>query len=159
MKEQSNNGQFFGNPPITIAEAIEDLNSDFVPDRVGDTVTVQGVVFSPNYQTTNSSFYIYDGTAGTDIYKSGTIYPWVMGDELNITGVVTHFNGMSEIVPLTTSGWILISSGNPTPDPIVITLAEYKANPELYEGSLVGFRSLSLASLVPGQQLAVLIYI
>ena len=88
-----------GIPTLTIAEAIEDLNSDFVPDRVGDTVNVQGVVFSPNYQTANSSFYIYDGTAGTDIYMAGTVYTWAMGDELNITGVVTHFNGMSEIIP------------------------------------------------------------
>ena len=29
---------------ITIAEAIEDLNGDFIPDRLGDTVTVQGVI-------------------------------------------------------------------------------------------------------------------
>ena len=45
---------------ITIAEAIEDLDNDFVPDHLGETVTVQGVVFSPNYQTTNNSFYISD---------------------------------------------------------------------------------------------------
>ncbi len=54
-----------GSGTITIAEAIEDLNMDFVPDRLGQTVTVEGVVFSPNYQTTNNSFYIHDGTAGT----------------------------------------------------------------------------------------------
>jgi len=37
-----------------------------------------------------------------------------------------------------------MSSGNPAPNPIILTLAEYKANPELYEGSLVGFVSLTL---------------
>ena len=131
---------------FTIAEAIEDLNNDFVPDRLGDTVTVQGVVFSPNYQTTNNSYYIYDGTAGTDIFMPGPVLLWAMGDELNVTGVVTQFNGMTEIVPSSASGWILISSGNPTPDPVVITLAQYKADPELYEGSLVGFVSLNKAA-------------
>ncbi|MBE0539343.1 MAG: choice-of-anchor J domain-containing protein, partial [Ignavibacterium sp.] len=129
---------------ITIAQAIEDLNNDFVPDRLGDTVTVQGVVFSPNYQTTNNSFYIYDGTAGTDIFMySPPLYHWNMGDELNITGVVTQYNGMSEIVAIDSTGWVLMSTGNPTPDPMVLTLAQFKANAELYEGSLVGFIGLN----------------
>ena len=129
---------------ITIAQAIEDLDMDFVPDRLGDTVTVQGVVFSPNFQTTNNSFYIHDGTAGTDIFMFGPpVFTWSLGDELTITGVVTQFNGMSEIEPFDSSGWVLNSSGNPTPSPIVLTLAQYKANPELYEGSLVGFVGLT----------------
>ena len=130
---------------ITIAQAIEDLNNDFVPDRLGDTVTVQGVVFSPNYQTTNNSYYIYDGTAGTDIFMySPPLYTWAMGDELKVTGVVTQYNGMSEIIPVDSTGWELISTGNPTPDPIVLTLGQFLANAEAYEGSLVGFISLSL---------------
>ncbi len=132
---------------ISIAEAIEDLNNDFVPDRVGDTVTVQGVIFSPNYQTSNNSYYISDGTAGTDIFMYGPpVLIWNMGDELNVTGVVTQFNGMTEILIADTTGWVLLSSGNPTPSPTVITLAQYKATPELYEGSLVGFSGLSKAS-------------
>ncbi len=130
---------------ITIAQAIEDLDNDFIPDRLGQTVTVEGVVFSPNYQTTNNSFYISDGTAGTDIFMySPPLYTWNMGDLLTITGEVSQYNGMTEIIPADSSGWIFQSSGNPTPDAIVLTLAQYKADPELYEGSLVGFVSLSL---------------
>jgi hypothetical protein len=132
---------------ITIAQAIEDLDNDFVPDRLGDTVTVQGVVFSPNYQTTNNSYYISDGTAGTDIFMySPPLYSWDVGDELNITGVVTQYNGMSEIIPVDSTGWVFMSSGNPTPNPTILSLAQFKANAELYEGSLVGFTSLSLVS-------------
>jgi hypothetical protein len=134
-------------PTITIAEAISDLNHDFVPDRVGQTVTVQGVVFSPNYQTVNNSFYISDGTAGTDIFMyAPPLYTWSLGDELKITGVVTQYNGMSEIVVADSTGWIFMSSGNPTSDTAKITLAEFKANPELYEGSLVKFNALTLVS-------------
>ncbi len=130
---------------LTIAEAIEDLDGDFVPDRLGQTVTVQGVVFSPNFQSTNNSFYIDDGTAGTDIFMFGPpVFTWAMGDELEITGEVAQFNGMTEIIPADSSGWVLVSTGNATPDPIVLTLAQYKADPEAYEGSLVGFISLDL---------------
>jgi len=136
-----------GGGTITIAEAIEDLNMDYVPDRLGQTVTVEGVVFSPNYQTTNNSFYIHDGTAGTDIFMYGPpLFTWAYGDMLTITGEVSQYNGMTEIIPADSTGWVFQSSGHPTPNPIVLTLADYKANPEMYEGSLVGFVSLNLAS-------------
>ena len=132
---------------ISIAEAIEDLNMDFIPDRLGQTVTVEGVVFSPNFQTTNNSYYISDGTAGTDIFMySPPLFNWAMGDMLQITGVVDQYNGMTEIIPVDSTGWVFQSAGNPTPNPIVITLAQYKANSELYEGSLVGFVSLTKVS-------------
>ncbi len=130
---------------IPISQAIEDLNNDFIPDHLGETVTIQGVVFSPNYQTSNNSFYISDGTAGTDIFSyAPPLFTWNMGDMLEITGEVNQYNGMTEIIPADSTGWVFISSGNPTPDPIVLTLAQYKADPELYEGSLVGFMSLNL---------------
>jgi len=130
---------------ITIAEAIEDLNMDYVPDRLGQIVTVEGVVFSPNYQSSNNSFYIDDGTAGTDIFMYGPpVFTWAYGDMLQITGEVDQYNGMTEIIPADSSGWVFISSGNPAPNPILLTLAEYKANAEMYEGSLVGFVSLTL---------------
>ena len=132
---------------MTITQAIEDLNSDYIPDRLNDTVTVAGVIFSPNYQTTNNSFYIYDGTAGTDIFMYGPpVLAMTMGDMVKVTGVVTHYNGMTEIVVADTNGWVFKSAGNPTPAPIVITLGQYKSNPELYEGSLVGFISLTKVS-------------
>ena len=132
---------------LTIAEAIEDLDNDFVPDRLGQTVTVQGVVFSPNYQTTNNSYYMYDGTAGTDIFMPGPPkFNLNMGDEFRITGVVTQYNGMTEIVPMDSTRWVLMSTGNQTPTHVLLTLAQFKANPEAYEGTLVGFVSLSKAS-------------
>ena len=109
---------------VSIAYAIEDLDGDYVPDHLGDTVTVQGVVFSPNYQTTNNSFYIWDEVTGsgpglsrgTDIFMFGpTVFNWNPGDLLEITGAVDQFNGMTEIIPFDSSGWVFVSSGNPTP--------------------------------------------
>jgi len=132
---------------ITIAEAIEDLNMDFIPDRLGQTVTVEGVVFSPNFQSANNEYFISDGTAGTDIFMYGPpVLTWNFGDMLQITGEVSQYNGKTEIIPADSSGWVFQSAGNPTPNPIVITLAQYKANSEMYEGSLVGFASLTLVS-------------
>ncbi|MCH7965694.1 MAG: T9SS type A sorting domain-containing protein [Bacteroidetes bacterium] len=142
-----------GGGTVSIAYAIEDLDGDFIPDHLGETVTVEGVVFSPNFQTTNNSFYIWDevttsssgASRGTDIFMFGPpVFDWQPGDLLQITGEVDQFNGMTEIIPADSSGWVLVSSGNPTPDLIELTLAQYKADPEAYEGSLVGFISLTL---------------
>ncbi len=75
---------------LTIAQAIEDLDMDFVPDRLGDTVMVSGVIISPNFQTSNNSFYLWDGTAGTDIFNLSSVtngkFNWALGDSLVITG-------------------------------------------------------------------------
>ena len=132
---------------LTIAEAIEDLNTDYVPDRLGDTVTVSGIITSPNYQTTNNSFYLQDATAGTDIFMYGPpLFTWALGDSLTVTGTVAQYNGVSEVIPLDSAYWHYHSSGNAVPDPLVLTLAQYKANPEMYEGSLVGFVSLTKVS-------------
>jgi hypothetical protein len=38
----------------------------------------------------------------------------------------------------------LITTGNPLPDPIVLTIAQYLADPEAYEGSLIGFPLLTM---------------
>jgi hypothetical protein len=130
---------------ITIAEAIEDLNGDLIPDRLGQIVTIQGVVYSPNYQSIHSSYYIDDGTAGTNIFMYGPyVFYWSLGDLLQITGSVYQYNGITEIIPADTSGWVFLSSGNPLPIPTVLTLSEYFVNPETFEGSLIGFVNLTM---------------
>ena len=132
---------------LTLAEAREDLNLDGIPDRLGDTVLVSGTVISPNYQTVNHSYYIWDGTAGIAEYLYGTTSPVLnLGDSIKIVGFVAHYRGLTEFTPLTSNEIFVVSSANPTPDPMVITLAQYKANPEAYEGTLVGFLSLNKVS-------------
>ncbi|MCW8802995.1 MAG: hypothetical protein OQK57_01260, partial [Ignavibacteriaceae bacterium] len=130
---------------ITIAEAIEDLNGDFIPDRLGDTVTVQGVVYSPNYGGYYTNYWIDDGTAGTHFfYPPDIILNFNLGDKVQITGLVDQYYGSSEIAGLDTTSITLMSTGNLLPEPIVLTLAQYLADPEAYEGSLIGFISLTL---------------
>jgi hypothetical protein len=135
------------NDLITIAEAREDLNADYIPDRLNNTVHVRGVVISPNYQTVNRSYYIWDGTAGVDIFCYGLTIPELsVGDEVDVVGKVYQYNGLTEILVESDSGWFVLSSGNPIPDPQVITIAEFKANFEDYEGELVAFTNLTKAS-------------
>lgn len=129
---------------ITIAEAREDLNGDLIPDRLGQIVTIEGVVNSPNYQTVNHSYYIWDGTAGITEILFGTTNPVLnLGDAVRITGEIGHFRGLTQIQPASAADITILSSGNPVPGPVVLTLGAYKADPEAYEGTLVGFVSLN----------------
>ncbi len=133
------NQNLFSQPLITIAEARG--------HQVGDTVRVRGVVISPNYQTVNRSYYIWDNTAGITTFRGGLGSPdLALGDEVEIVGTIDLFNGLTEIAPLTDTDVQIISSGNQIPAPQVLTLSQYLSDPEAYEAELVGFVSLNKVS-------------
>jgi hypothetical protein len=130
---------------ISIAEAREDLNGDFIPDRLGDTVTVEGVVFTPNFAPEHNHYYIDDGTAGIHTFEPGPhLCNWNLGDFTVLIGVVMQYRGATEIVALDSLSWQLANTGDPTPDPIVLSIAEYLSGPEAYEGSLIELVSVTM---------------
>ena len=140
-------GDVGGGPTlITIAEAREDLNMDFIPDRLGDTVTVAGTVSSPNYNTGNFNYVVHDGTAGITSILFGYVGPeYNMGDVLQITGEISQYNGLTQIEPLGdgSSSVILQGTGGTLPDYMVLTINDFLADAEMYEGDLLAFVSLS----------------
>lgn len=135
-----------GVPTMTVAQAIEDLNNDGVPDRLDDTVKVYGVCISPNYQTSNQSWIVWGGTRGVTTFNFGTGNPDLqLGDSVEVTGVIGQYNGLTQLQP-EDGGIVVISAGTGTlPEPTVLTIGQYLADPEAYEGTLVGFMCLSLA--------------
>lgn len=137
----------FSATSLTLAEAREDLNSDGIPDRLNDTVMVTGVVISPNYQTTQSSYYIWDGTAGINQYIPGTTDPILnLGDSVVCIGYINQYRGLTEIQLFGSEYIEVVSSGNSVPEPTILTLAQYKANPEAYESMLIAFEALDKVS-------------
>ncbi len=146
----TNNGvAAFKSNMVYISEAREDLDNDFQPDRYHDTLTVKGVCISPNYQTSNRSYYIWDGTAGITTFKGGLLSPDMqIGDYVQVTGFVNFYNGLTELEPLADTTVTVFSDSNwaMIPQPIVLTLAQYKANAEYYESRLIAFVNLSKAS-------------
>ena len=133
----------------TCAEARVDANNDGIPDRkaTGDTVTVVGVVTSPNYvaSANGTSYYIQDETAAINVFKSGSIVNLDLGDLVTVTGKIDQFRGLTEIVPLTTGlAHIYVQKKNqPLPDPVVVTAAELNSNGEQYEGKLIKMLNLT----------------
>jgi len=124
-------------PNLTIAEARADNNGDFIPDLQGQTVTITGLVTTPNYGTAPSAdYFIQDATAGIDLYAPSSVGVAALnvGDEVSITGVIDIYNGKTEIIPAAAADVIVLTTGNALPSPQVITLAGMG---EDYEGELV----------------------
>ncbi len=122
------------------------ITIDSARNSVNDTVTVEGVVISPNFQTINRSYYIWDGTGGIVTFISGLTSPALkLGDSVKVTGKISPFNGLIEINPLKDTSIVVLDSNKVLPTPQVITIAEYLANGEKYESHLIEIKDLSLA--------------
>jgi hypothetical protein len=116
----------------TMAEARIDSNADFIPDLKGDTVTVRGVITTPNYST-KMQYYFEDATAGLQLYSGSLTLSFNAGDEVEVTGKIDQYRGSTEIVPLSADDITVISTGN-TLAPEIITIADIG---EATEGLLV----------------------
>ncbi len=85
--------------PIALARA--DNPRDFIPDFMGETVTIQGVITTPNFRnpiTQGESHFIQDNSAGIEFFAFPGISPVLeMGDEVVVTGVIMQFRGSTVI--------------------------------------------------------------
>jgi phosphatidylserine/phosphatidylglycerophosphate/cardiolipin synthase-like enzyme len=97
---------------------------------INQTVTTSGIVTAVD----GNGYFIQDGTAvrsGIYIYDQSNTPS--LGDQIEITGVVTEFFELTEISTLTAAS--VLSSGNPLPAPIELSTNDI--NQEDYEGMLV----------------------
>ncbi len=136
---------------VTIAEARKDDNHDFIPDHSlngGDTLMVYGVVTSPNLSSSYSNYFIEDSTAGINVYRGGAIMPFNIGDSVFVIGRIMQYNGYTEISPLAADSahFGLLKHDAAVPKPVRVSLHDYAANGEAYEGSLIEIDTLYKAS-------------
>jgi len=95
----------------------------------GATVTIRGIV--TNGPELGLSRYLQDVTAGLVAYSS-SIISVDRGDSIQISGVLTNYNNLMEIDPVTS--FIVFTGGKPLSDPQVITPGQMS---EPYESELV----------------------
>ena len=116
----------------------------------GQTVTVEGIVTAIGFSGYNDNFFISmpEGGAwkGVLVYMAGdtTI---VVGDEVEIIGTVEEYYGLTEIsgysLPITVT---LLSSGNPVPDPVIVTCEDLQpvGVGEPYESVLIELHDVTV---------------
>ncbi len=138
----------------SIAAVKIDADNNYQPDRVGQTVTVLGLVNSVNYTRSAGrfSYVIQDGTGGITITKGsvtggGPVYS--VGTRLLVTGVISYFRGTTQldIADLNTDVSV-IDSGNAV-TPAELTIPEYLAQAERYEGVLIKLSGVAKTAASP----------
>ncbi|MCK4653196.1 MAG: T9SS type A sorting domain-containing protein [Candidatus Cloacimonetes bacterium] len=112
----------------------------------GDTVTLTGIVTAIGWAHYDDNYFISMPEGGPwkgVLVYFGVIFPEV-GDEVEITGVVSEYYGMTEISNLTNA--TILSSGNPVPDPIVVETGNLidPVDAEQYEGCLVNLLDVTV---------------
>lgn len=145
-------GQAAPVPVVSLASAREDVNSDLMPDKMGQTLTVAGVVVTGDLAASDtvSTYYLNDKTAGIVLSAAKKFSAALsVGDSVRVTGIIDQYNGATEIVPADTvvgeTGSMVVLKTNATvPAPVVVTVKEL--NSEKYEGNLVVVRGLDKKS-------------
>lgn len=128
--------------PIPIAEAREN-NASGVPIKLGQLVTVNGIVTVSNQF--GSPAYIQDHTGGIAVYDFNFSDSVSIGDEVIVTGTITHFNGLTELEQVTID--TIPSTGNevvPMNVSINDILNDGLAGKEVYESMLLRINGITV---------------
>jgi len=98
--------------PIALARA--DNPRDFIPDLLGEIVTVQGVITSPNYAASAGTWHlIQDNSAAMQLFGEIAISLPVLeiGDKVVVTGVILQYHGSTYINIESASDLQIVSRG------------------------------------------------
>ena len=125
----------------SIARVRQDANSDLVPDRIGDTVTVRGrSTVRQGVLPDSSLVFVQDATAGIAVQMPDR-RSVQRGDSLQVTGVVRHQYGLTRLHAL---DYTRVQAVRQVPDPVPLTVST--AHGETYEGELVRVRGRVVAN-------------
>jgi len=128
---------------ITIAEA-RNLG-------INQEIMINGVVTSPNFQSSGSEYTIQDSTAGIVLYGAGiTDLDLSLGDNVIVAGVTDEYNGKFEII-INSSSDVDILGTVMLPDPHIITVEELYLNGEIYESQLVTINNVMTEDSWPNE--------
>lgn len=121
--------------------SIRQNDANGVPVMLNQTKTITGVVTVANQLGGPS--YMQDNTAGMAIFDNTFSTSVTIGDSVNVTGVITQFNGLTEFTTVT---FTVISSGRIV-TPVLINLQQFTTQTwnglEEYEGKLCRFNGIT----------------
>ena len=139
---------------LPVAIAIADKNTDFIPDKLGDTISVAGrvTVSSGVLWKNRLQIAIQDYSGGIEIYQrdySGSRI--TIGDSLQVTGIISQYRGQTQLTPIHIN--FIDSLNRKIPIPVQLG----KSDPENYEGRLVTIngRIINISSNAGGDYLIV----
>jgi hypothetical protein len=104
-----------------------------VPLLMNTVVTVQGVITANQPTGTNNRLYIQDATGGINVFGTVQNCALAVGDLIEVTGTIIHFNGLAEVASTATLPLAItvLSSGNPQPIPLLLTIPQVEGTYQL----------------------------
>lgn len=134
--------------PVPIAE-VKTNDANGVPLRIGQLVTIEGFVTVAN--EFGGPSFVQDNSGGIAIFGNSFSTAVNVGDEVKVSGVVSPFNGLSELTSPYLHG--IISMGNNIA-PVVATCAQLfndgQGGVEQFEGRLVRVNLAHLLDTLSG---------
>lgn len=121
------------NSQVIPIDSVRSQDSNGVPLLLGQTVTVRGVV-SMSSELGSPLVYFQDPTGGMVGYDAAFFNNTNYGDSVEVTGVITQYNGLTEFQPVNSSS--VLATGL-TVTPIVLTTTNIRVNGENNEGRLI----------------------
>jgi hypothetical protein len=133
---------------VSVGEAIA-RDSDGVAQRLGETVTTEGVVTvsAGVFANMKLKVFVQDGADGIMVYhqSAGDVDAFRAGDRLRATGVIRQRDPVPDnnpasgtvLIDLTGGSWTVLAAGEALPAPEPVTMAELAARGDRYSGSLV----------------------
>ncbi len=124
-----------------ISEVQKPGSDGVTPEDTGKTFTVGGIVIGPNtrFSGTMTNLWIQDDSAGIEVFYYSPIQSFDTGDVVIVKGVITEYNGLTEIVPESDDDIVYVGH-SAVPQPIRIE--ESKGIWENIEGALVSFEGV-----------------
>ena len=131
---------------VITLDSLRKQDANGVPLLLGQTVTVQGVVTTQG-ELGPPLVYLQSSTAGTAAYDAIFGAGVVRGDSVQVTGLVTNYNGLTELQPI--SAFNVISTGKTT-TPVVVTPTQARETGELYESRLIKINGITAVKTTAG---------
>jgi phosphatidylserine/phosphatidylglycerophosphate/cardiolipin synthase-like enzyme len=128
-------------------DSVRKQDANGVPLLLGQTVTLRGVVTSSGELGT-SLVYFQDPTGGMVAFDQPFNNNTNNGDSVQVTGVVTQYNGLTELQPVNSSS--LLASNIPV-TPVIVNTNQIRAGGENYEGKLIRINNIIAVKNTSGQ--------
>lgn len=127
----------------TISSVKVDGDADFIPDKKGEMVMIEGVATVEWYIVSPHSIFLQDGEAGIMVWIPRYDPEIWRGDSIRVAGEVYQSFGMTQIRGIERLKRL---GSNRVPSPSLILLSDFE---ETYEGRLIRVDSVNRADATP----------
>ena len=120
-------------------DSVRRQDANGVPLLLGQSVTLRGVV-TMSEELGIPLVYFQDPTGGMVAYDAAFWNGTNAGDSVQVTGVVTQYNGLTELQPVTS--FSVLATNRPF-QPQLVTTTNIRVNGENYEGELIRINTIT----------------